>query len=136
MDQKKPAVEGHPTGGRKLRCRVTRIMTMALMVICVMALTSSALAATGTAGTAIQDAVKSGMGEAYEVISAIALPIAGVALAFSAFQFFFNGEKGAQIAKGTIIGIIVGLALAYLGPVIVGQVGTWFSDVGKGGIFS
>jgi type IV secretory pathway VirB2 component (pilin) len=96
---------------------------------------ASFASATGYSDT-IATNVKTGLGSVYTVITAIVVPIAVIALAFCAFQFFMGGERGVEKAKKTLLYLVIGVALVYLAPVLVSSVASWFSGVGNANVFS
>lgn len=75
----------------------------------------------------ISDGIFSGLEGVYSIINSIALPIAGLCLAFCAFKIWMGGERGMETAKRVGIYTIIALALVYLAPTIVKAVSTWFS---------
>lgn len=85
--------------------------------------------ATGAAG-AIQDGISSGAKSIYDIITSIVLPIAAVALAICAFKILFGNTRDAESAKNMALKIVIVIAVVYLAPVIISQVGGWFK--GKG----
>ena len=83
--------------------------------------------ATDTTGE-IESAVSSGLENAWTLLRAIGIPVAIVAVAICAFQFFLNGDKGMETAKKRILYIILGIAILLLAPLLVTKVVGWFSS--------
>lgn len=83
----------------------------------------------------IVNGVASGLGSAWELLKGIALPIAAIAAVFCAFYIFTGGEKGMEKAKKIGLYLVIGLAIVYLGPVIVEVVSGWFSSSGNTNVF-
>lgn len=90
----------------------------------------------GDTAKTIEQGVKTGMSKVYGIVTAIVVPIAVVCVAIAAFQFFMGGEKGMEKAKKIILYTLLGVAVAYLAPLIVNEVSTWFSSQGDQGVFT
>ena len=101
-------------------------LAMALMVS-VTLVSSLAFATTSS----ISDNIFSGLSEVYNILWKIALPIAGVCLAFCAFKIWAGGERGMETAKRTALYTLIALAIVFLAPIIVKPVGGWFSSGGS-----
>lgn len=91
-------------------------------------------ATTGAVGTATQE-IKSGLGQIYNMITSIVLPIAAVALAVCGVKMLWGNQRSAEEAKGAAIKIVIALAIVYLAPVLIETVGSWFSSSGTGSVF-
>ena len=78
-------------------------------------------------GNAIQNGIKSGAQQLYSVMTAVILPIGAICFAWNAFKALFGGERGMEQAKKNMLTIVIVLALVYLAPVIITQIGGWFS---------
>lgn len=109
--------------------KLVRIGSMVALAFCMMLSCAFAAPTTGTAD-AIQNGVNDGAKQLYGVMTAILLPVAAVVFAWAAFKVLFGGEKGMEQAKKTILTIVIVLALVYLAPLIINQVGGWFSSSG------
>lgn len=92
-------------------------MSMLAMMCC------TALAAPDS----IEGKIATGMESIYKIITGIVVPIAIVALAFAAFQFFMGGEKGMEKAKKCALYTIIGIGVVYLAPFLVSTVAGWFT---------
>ena len=64
-------------------------------------------------------------------MKAVILPIAALALAWCGFKALFGGQKGMEEAKKYALIIIVVVAIVYLAPIIIEQVGGWFANSSK-----
>ena len=54
------------------------------------------------------------------------VPIAAICFAWNAFKVLFGGERGMEQAKKNILIIVIVLALVFLAPPIIKEVGGWF----------
>ena len=86
--------------------------------------------------SAISAAIANGMSSFYGVLKAVTVPIAAVAAVAAVFQIFTGGEKGMEKAKKIIIYTAIGVAIAYIGPLLIKTVAGWFDTVGDGGAFT
>ena len=108
--------------------RVARICGMMLLMAMMMTLVAFA---DNEAAESIQAGVASGADSLYKVMKAVILPIAALALAWCGFKAIFGGQKGMEEAKKYALIIVVVIAVVYLAPLIVSQVGGWFSNSSK-----
>lgn len=94
--------------------------------------------ATGVEGAMsnVESGITTGLGQAWSLLKAIALPIAAIIAVICAFHIFVGGEKGMEKAKKIALYLIIGLAVVYLGPLLVETVAGWFSDAGANSIFT
>lgn len=107
--------------------RYTLIAGMGLIVLLsLISIAFAAPAASTSVGTAIQDGVKDGTASLYSIMTAIVLPIAAVSLAWNGFKVIFGGERGMETAKKNMLTLVLVLALVYLAPLLIEQVGGWF----------
>lgn len=102
--------------------RMARMTGAALIV----AVTMMTVTLAATAGD-IEGGIKAGTQQLYNIMTAVVLPIAAVFFAWNAFKALFGGERGMEQAKKNMLTIVIVLALVYLAPVVVTQVGGWFS---------
>lgn len=79
----------------------------------------------------ISDNIFNGLAEVYDILWKIALPIAGVCLAFCAFKIWGGGERGLETAKRTALYTLIAMAIVFLAPVIVKTVAGWFNSGGN-----
>lgn len=84
---------------------------------------------------AIQDGIKNGTGQLWNIMTAIVLPIGAVGFAWNAFKMLFGGQKGMEEAKRNMLIIVVVVALVWLAPTIIQQVNGWFSETKSNGVF-
>ena len=113
----------------KLRPSRRMIRIISALVIMTIFLLTMAFAddpATGAA-TNIEGGIKTGSHQLYNIMTAVVLPISAVFFAWNAFKALFGGEKGMEQAKKNMLIIVVVLALVYLAPMVVTQIGNWFS---------
>lgn len=115
------ACSDNPTGQTGTQ-RMAR-MTGAALIVAVTMMTVT-LAATARD---IEGGIKAGTQQLYNIMTAVVLPIAAVFFAWNAFKALFGGERGMEQAKKNMLTIVIVLALVYLAPVVVTQVGGWFS---------
>ena len=83
----------------------------------------------------VESGIKSGLGDLWGLLKGIAVPIAAIAAVFCAFSIITGGEKGMEKAKKIALYLIIGLAVVYLGPLLVQTVASWFSDAGTTNVF-
>lgn len=108
------------------RLNIKRVASV-LMICCILSMlfATAVFATDGTAET-ISGSITSGMEKVYSIITAIVVPVAIICAAVAAFQIFLGGEKGMEKAKRIIIYTLLGVAIVYLAPLIVREVGSWF----------
>lgn len=112
---------------RAARIILTVMITAMLCSVFAFATTTTLTGETEAAG-GIEAGVKQGLSAVYTTITSIVLPIAAVCLAFAGFKIFAGGEKGMESAKKIILYTLIAVAIVYLAPVIVLNVGNWFQD--------
>lgn len=110
-------------------------VALGVIMIVAMALAMFPAAANPSTGAAIQDGIKNGTGQLWNIMTAIVLPIGAVAFAWNAFKMLFGGQKGMEEAKRNMLIIVVVVALVWLAPTIIQQVNSWFNTTGNGGVF-
>jgi len=115
--------------GSRLMTGITGIGSVFFM------LTESVFATDGVTGT-IEAGIANGMQDLYNLLKTIAIPIAVVCVVMCAFYIFTGGEKGMEKAKKIGLYTIIGIAVVFLGPILVTTVKSWFSSVSDGGAFS
>ena len=109
--------------------RVAMVLTMCISMFC-------ALSCTVFADDGIVSNIASGMGEMFQILRAIVIPVAVIALVFAGYQVLMGGEKGMETAKKTVVSIIVAVALVMVAPLILEQVAGWFGDASENQVFS
>lgn len=107
--------------------RATRLFRI-VGVSCAMALMAMASAfATADAANAIQQGITDGVMQLYNIMLAVVLPVAVLCLAWNMFKVFVGGERGMEQAKKNMVVTIAIIAVVYLAPAIITQVGKWFN---------
>lgn len=86
--------------------------------------------------TTIEQGIASGAEDVYDVVKAVATPIAVAFFAWAALKALFGGEKGMETAKKTFFICGAGIALVWLAPVVVKQIQGWFNAIGDQGVFT
>ena len=112
---------------KKVRKALTLVLTLTLVfaMMCVVA------GASGAAASGIESGVKQGLGQIYRILTSIVVPVAVVCLAFAAYQVFTGGERGMESAKKIILYTVIGVGIVYLAPLIIQEVGGWFSTTSE-----
>lgn len=111
--------------------RILSLMVALMLLIGCLSMTAFATGGSGAvSGAGIGDEIKGGLGEVYDIINTIALPLAALSFVYAALQFFFGGQQGVEKAKKTMIWTIIGIALVYLAPYLVTQIKGWFDGSG------
>lgn len=111
--------------------RILSLMVALMLIIGCLSMTAFAAGGSGAvSGAGIGDEIKGGLGEVYDIINTIALPLAALSFVYAALQFFFGGQQGVEKAKKTMIWTIIGIALVYLAPYLVTQIKGWFDGSG------
>lgn len=129
----KVASENDAQKQKNKQIRLRKVLTVVLTIIMVMAVCiAPAFASTITD---LETGVKSGLGQVYKLITVIVVPVAVVCLAIAAFNVFFNGSKGMEVAKKIGLAVGIGLAVVYLAPLLVTTVKGWFDNIGDQGVF-
>lgn len=109
-------------------------------VICVVGFTAmlmmliSVSFAAGSAD-AIQNGIKDGASQIYNILTAIIIPLGAVFIAWNGAKIIFGGERAMEAAKKNMLNVVIAVAIVYLAPLIILQVGGWFSSIGNGGVF-
>ena len=116
------ACSDNPTGQTGTQ-RMARMIGAAVIVAVMMMTVTLAAESAGN----IEGGIKAGTQQLYNIMTAVVLPIAAVFFAWNAFKALFGGERGMEQAKKNMLTIVIVLALVYLAPVVVTQVGGWFS---------
>lgn len=126
-----PGGEGHALQGGPPKARPWgRIF----LVLCVAVMATAAIlmvaSAAGTS-TTITTGVKNGAQQLFNLMESVVVPVAAVCFAWNAFKVLFGGERGMEQAKKNILIIVLVLALVFLAPPIVKEVGGWFNSGGS-----
>lgn len=104
------------------------LLVLCMAIVATAALLLVASAAPSTTGSAITNGVKGGAQQLFNLMEAVVIPIGAICFAWNAFKVFFGGERGMEQAKKNILLIVVVLALVFLAPPIVKEVGGWFGS--------
>ena len=84
--------------------RILSLMVALMLIIGCLSMTAFATGGSGAvSGAGIGDEIKGGLGEVYDIINTIALPLAALSFVYAALQFFFGGQQGVEKAKKTMI---------------------------------
>ena len=60
-------------------------------------------------------------------MKAVVLPLGAVAIAVCFLWILFDGERGMEKGKKYMIRVIIVVAIVYLAPLILTEVGGWFA---------
>lgn len=109
-----------------------RIAVCILVVMAMVALmTITCFATEGDAASGTQDAivsgVKTGTKAIYNIITAIVAPIAAIVLSAVALKALVGDARDIEGMKKKIFLIVIVVAVIWLAPLIIDQVGGWFS---------
>ena len=125
MQEEVPRAQIFQSRNQRLICLIGFVLIAAMLSM------SFAFAAGGTGGTAatgnIENGIKTGSQQLYNIMTAVILPVGAVFFAWNAFRALFGGERGMEQAKKNMLTVVVVLALVYLAPLVVTQIGGWFS---------
>lgn len=102
--------------GRMFFVLCTAVMATAALLL----VASAAPASTITAG------ITDGAQQLFNLMESVVVPIAAICFAWNAFKVLFGGERGMEQAKKNILIIVIVLALVFLAPPIIKEVGGWF----------
>lgn len=76
----------------------------------------------------IAQSVAGGLGSVYKFIRLLAIPIAGIGVAFSAMYLITDKDKGWEKTKKAIMYTVGGIFLVLAGPALISKVSGWFDD--------
>lgn len=111
--------------------RTMRIVSMVMLLV--MMFTTSIFA---TNNTTIEEGLKTGLGNFYDLMKVAGILIAVVVVGFIGLTTIFGGSNAVEKAKQNIGKVILGLALLFLAGIIVVEIAGWFSNVGDAGVFN
>lgn len=83
-----------------------------------------------TVASPIGSKIAEGLLNLYNILVKICLPVAAVAIAYSAFKMFGGSEQEANKAKSTLVRIVIGIGLVLAAPYIAATVSEWFQGMG------
>lgn len=109
--------------------RVTRfVCTVGMVVTMTLLMAIPAFAANDASGQ-ISTAVSSGLKKAYDLITSIIMPIGAICFAVAALKMMFGSRRGMEEGQNKLLTVLLVLAGVYLAPIIIQEVGGWFSNV-------
>ena len=81
--------------------------------------------------------IKTGLGDVYNVMLAIVLPIGAVAVGVCGIKIIWGNQKSAEEGKSAIIRILVALAVVFLAPLLISSVSGMFKNYSNtSGVFN
>lgn len=110
--------------------RIVRVLTIALIVASLVSVMAFAGSTSGSEIDTSQmtSAIKNGIAKVYKILTSVILPVATLVFAFNAATALVGGEKGMEKAKRSMLHVIIVLACVFLAPMIVQEIGNWFSS--------
>lgn len=117
------------TGNKKWVRIATCVFIVALMVV-LMTVTAFA-----DLSDAIVTGVKTGTKAIYTIITAIVAPIAAIVLSATALKALIGDARDIEAMKKKVFLIVIVVAVIWLAPLIIEQVGGWFSSSNTGSVF-
>ena len=91
------------------------------------AMTTASMMVSVAMASDISQQVNSGLKHVYDLLLAIVLPIAAIAMAVCGVKIIWGNERSAEQGKQALIRIVIGVAIVFLAPFLVDQVSKWFS---------
>ncbi len=79
----------------------------------------------------IEKGIRTGTEKLWGIMKAVVLPLGAVAIAVCFLWILFDGERGMEKGKKYMIRVIIVVAIVYLAPLILTEVGGWFSESSK-----
>ena len=117
------------TGNKKWVRIATCVFIVALMMV-LMTVTAFA-----DPSDAIVTGVKTGTKAIYTIITAIVAPIAAIVLSATALKALIGDARDIEAMKKKVFLIVIVVAVIWLAPLIIEQVGGWFSSSNTGSVF-
>ena len=117
------------TGNKKWVRIATCVVIVALMVV-LMTVTAFA-----DPSDAIVTGVTTGTKAIYTIITAIVAPIAAIVLSATALKALIGDARDIEAMKKKVFLIVIVVAVIWLAPLIIEQVGGWFSSSNTGSVF-
>lgn len=77
----------------------------------------------------IEGGINTGMKQAWDLLKAIATPIAAVVFAWNGFKMLFGGQRGMEEGKKNMLIVVAVIGIIYIAPIIITTVQGWFGDV-------
>ena len=75
----------------------------------------------------IEKGIRTGTEKIWGIMKAVVLPLGAVAIAVCFLWILFDGERGMEKGKKYMIRVIIVVAIVYLAPLILTEVGGWFA---------
>lgn len=75
----------------------------------------------------LTNGLTNGLGQIYKVLLAVALPVAGVALAACGVKIIWGNQKSTEDAKNTLVRILIALAIVFMAPIIIVSIKSWIN---------
>lgn len=110
-----------------------RIATTVLIVALMMVLMT--VTAFADPSDAIVNGVKTGTKAIYTIITAIVAPLAAIVLSATALKALIGDARDIEAMKKKVFLIVIVVAVIWLAPLIIEQVGGWFSSSNTGSVF-
>ena len=109
--------------------KAKRVLRIASFVAVLATMLLSVVTAAGSsAGDQIEDGIKTGAERVWGIVIAVVLPLGAVAIAVCFLWVLFDGERGMEKGKKYRIRVLIVVAVVFLAPLILQQVGGWFKD--------
>ena len=112
-----------------------RIATTVLLVALMVMMTITCFATGGSTSDAIVNGVKTGTKAIYTIITAIVAPLAAIVLSATALKALIGDARDIEAMKKKVFLIVIVVAVIWLAPLIIEQVGGWFSSSNTGSVF-
>lgn len=74
---------------------------------------------------ALTDGLTGGLGQIYNVLLAVALPIGVVALGVCGVKILWGSQRSAEEGKSAIVRIVIALTIVFLAPIIISTIKSW-----------
>lgn len=97
-----------------------------LRVVSILSMLSVMLFSLAFAATDIKSGIKTGAGKVWDILKAIVLPLGAVAIAICFLWILFDGERGMEKGKKYLLRVIIVVAVVFLAPLILNEIGGWF----------
>lgn len=119
-------------GNKKWVRIATTVLLVALMMVM---MTITCFATGGNTSDAIVNGVKTGTKAIYTIITAIVAPLAAIVLSATALKALIGDARDIEAMKKKVFLIVIVVAVIWLAPLIIEQVGGWFSSSNTGSVF-
>lgn len=119
-------------GNKKWVRIATTVLIVALMMVM---MTITCFATGGSTSDAVVNGVKTGTKAIYTIITAIVAPLAAIVLSATALKALIGDARDIEAMKKKVFLIVIVVAVIWLAPLIIEQVGGWFSSNNTGSVF-